>query len=95
MTKDWSNAMKWDSKHHRIIHVFKNKNTWITSDIHQIIDRAQCKEFLNYRQNCIETNFDIWIHKSTEFKVIHFNNEEWELSAVVGGGACSYNYASM
>ena len=58
----------------------KNKNIWLTSDVHKIFERAECKEFVNYIENYSESTFELWINKTTEFKVIQFDDEVWELS---------------
>jgi len=47
-TKDWSNAMRWDLKAHRILHVYRNKNIYCTSDVDKDIKRSDCKEYLDY-----------------------------------------------
>ena len=68
-------------KRHKIIQVYAGSNIYCTSDCTQMITRIQCRDFLKYIENIDkEINFDDLIVKSTEIKVIHLNQNEWENS---------------
>ncbi len=79
-TVDWKQAFYWNSKRFKIIHIFDNQNMYMT---------CNCKEFT--RENCIshldylkqvdkETSFDDLITNTSFFKIILFNNAEWDSS---------------
>jgi len=81
LTADWSHALKWDGKKHKIIHLFQGSNVYCTSDIHKTLNRADCREHLKYLENIeIETSFERLINKVTDIRVIHLNEVEWENS---------------
>jgi len=84
LTADWSDALKWDSKKHKIIHVFSGSNIYCTSDVHKALGREDCKEHLNYLENVdSETSFERLITKTTDIRVIYLNEDEWENFCII------------
>jgi len=81
LTADWTNALRWDGKRHKIIKLNKNSNVFYTSDTIKDISRDQCSQFTNYISNIDkETSFERLIETTDSIKVLKFNDEEWKLS---------------
>jgi hypothetical protein len=81
LTVDWTNALKWDGKRHKIIKLDKRSNLYYASDTVQNLARGTCIEFTNYIK-CInaETSFKHLMEMTNSIRVIRFNDEDWELS---------------
>ena len=58
LTVDWTNALKWDGKRHKIVKLDKRSNLYYASDTVQNLDRGTCIELTNYIKRInAETSF--------------------------------------
>jgi hypothetical protein len=79
-TADWKQAFDWNSKRFKIFHIFKKQNMYMTCNCKELT-REQCISHLDYLKKVDkETSFDDLITNTSFFKIILFNNVEWESS---------------
>ena len=79
-TADWKQAFDWNSKRFKIFHIFKKQNMYMTCNCKELT-REKCISHLDYLKKVDkETSFDDLITNTSFFKIILFNNVEWESS---------------